>query len=689
MQHDYASDRKPCPGLGFTHQTAQLTETGGGYVTESNMGHQLSPRVPAIWGGVPYRNKNFTGRAELLGRIRQDFSENNSVALFGLPGIGKTQIAIEYAHSYMHQYDLVWWIPADQLPSVRGSLASLGSKLGLDAPPAAGIDGLIVALLDALRRGEPYSRWLLIFDHAEDPEEIMDLIPIGPTGNTLITSRDPRWREVVEAAAVTSFTRAESLEFLDKRANKMLEPRDADLLAENLGDLPLALAQGAALLTEQSMSIAQFMRLLADTPSRLLSEGRPPSFHMSMTAAWAMTAARLRERMPAAMELLKCLAFFGPEPVSLRVLRNGTTDSESLTSVLGDPILLGATVRTISLVGAAEVDPFRDTVKVHRVIQALIRDSLTEDECLVFRHQVDLLSTSAASQKSNRGTEWLLMSIYVPFERLYAAEQRRVLTLFRDWLAKTRKHGIRQVERSTSRGAMFEYYADDSVTLPELKAEIDVFSSFLNKCADAPAAAVNMLSETQMSPTAATELVTHFGKEMRRLEVDARHARERGILALKQTLENTLLEADVDLGAVPTAQLDAMLEELVPYPDAATPLPAIEGPSVIRLPANTNVTFHQTIYSAMEQTIIEHVQGTVNLGVQAKQILALIDRFAAPPNAPALVTAIHELEDPDAPADSRRSARAKLRKFVADLSGKVEDATLTILEKYLESKMGL
>ena len=281
------------------------------------------------------------------------------------------------------------------------------------------------------------------------------------------------------------------------------------------------------------------------------------------------------------------------------------------------------------------------------------------------------------------------MSIYIPFERLYAAEQRRVLTLFRDWLAKTRKHGIRQVERSTSRGTMFEYYADDSVTLPELKAEIDVFSNFLNKCADAPAAALNMLSETQMSPAAAAELVTHFGKEMRRLEIDARHARERGILTLKQTLENTLLESGVDLDAVPSAQLDATLEELVPYPGAGAPLPALEGPPVIHLPSNANVTVHQTIYSAMEQTIIEHVQGTVNLGVQAKEILALIDLFAAHPNAPALITAVHELEDPDAPADSRKSAKAKLKKFVADLSGKVEDAALAILEKYLESKMGL
>ena len=267
-------------------------------MSESNNEHQISRRVPAVWNDVPYRNKNFTGRTEILGRIRQVLAESNSVALYGLPGIGKTQIAVEYAHSHMHQYDLVWWIPADQLPLVRSSLAALAERLGLESARAGGIETAAAAVLDALRRGEPYSRWLLIFDNAGDPENIMHLIPTGLTGNTLITSRDPGWREVVEAMGVAPFTREESLEFVNKRTYKLLEPRDADLLADNLGDLPLALAQGAALLADRGMSIAQFMRLLADAPSRLLGEGKPSAFPLSMTAAWRLTAAKLRSACP-------------------------------------------------------------------------------------------------------------------------------------------------------------------------------------------------------------------------------------------------------------------------------------------------------------------------------------------------------------------------------------------------------
>ena len=89
--------------------------------------------IPAIWEGVPTRNKNFTGRDDILTRLRAGASSRITAVLpekdpndplpqgvHGMGGVGKTAIAIEYAHRYGSDYDLVWWIPADQLPSVRG-----------------------------------------------------------------------------------------------------------------------------------------------------------------------------------------------------------------------------------------------------------------------------------------------------------------------------------------------------------------------------------------------------------------------------------------------------------------------------------------------------------------------------------------------------------------------------------------
>src|ERR1700730_7682865 len=123
--------------------------------------------VPAIWGNVPQRNKNFTGRTDLLARLRRDTSSNVTAvlphALQGMGGVGKTAVAIEYAHAYSSDYEVVWWIQSDQPALVRPSLAALATPLGLDAAAATGIETAAAAVLDALRKGEPYPPWLRIF----------------------------------------------------------------------------------------------------------------------------------------------------------------------------------------------------------------------------------------------------------------------------------------------------------------------------------------------------------------------------------------------------------------------------------------------------------------------------------------------------------------------------------------------
>ncbi len=117
-------------------------------------------RVPAVWGNVPQRNKNFTGRQEILERLREGVSSTVTAvlphALQGMGGVGKTAVAVEYAYRFRSEYDLVWWIPADQPALVRSSLAALAEPLGLPPATASGIEAAANAVLDALRTGTPY-----------------------------------------------------------------------------------------------------------------------------------------------------------------------------------------------------------------------------------------------------------------------------------------------------------------------------------------------------------------------------------------------------------------------------------------------------------------------------------------------------------------------------------------------------
>ncbi len=125
--------------------------------------------LPEIWN-VPPRVAHFVGREELLGELHAALSASSLVALAGLGGVGKTAVALEYAYRHATAFDVVWWVPAERMELVREHLAALGEALGL-APGAE-----LGAVLARLRR---HSRWLLVFDNAEDPVKIAPLRP-GP-----------------------------------------------------------------------------------------------------------------------------------------------------------------------------------------------------------------------------------------------------------------------------------------------------------------------------------------------------------------------------------------------------------------------------------------------------------------------------------------------------------------------------
>src|ERR1700685_3271066 len=131
-------------------------------------GGRAPGRLPRVWGQVPQQNMNFTGRENLLARLHDGSSDDVTAvlphALHGLGGVGKTQGLVEYAHKYMSDYDVVWWIHAEQPALVRASLAALAPHLGLPALTTTGILEASSAVLDALRRGAPSRKWLVGLD---------------------------------------------------------------------------------------------------------------------------------------------------------------------------------------------------------------------------------------------------------------------------------------------------------------------------------------------------------------------------------------------------------------------------------------------------------------------------------------------------------------------------------------------
>ncbi|MFI7497598.1 FxSxx-COOH system tetratricopeptide repeat protein [Streptomyces sp. NPDC049687] len=364
--------------------------------------HQLPPRnaVPAVWGNVPPNNPNFVGREDLLAQVREQLVTGDTSAvlphtLHGMGGVGKSQIAIEYVYRYASDYDVVWWIPSEQPTMILTALTELAHRLGLNVSSEA--NRAVPAVREALRRGQPYDRWLLVFDNAENVEAVRPYFPTGGTGKILITSRNQEWDRVARTLSVDVFTREESKALLRRRARD-LSDTDADLLAEALGDLPLAIEQAAAWQAVTGMAVPEYLRLINEKIAELMLELVPsPDYPMSVAAAWDVSLRQLEQRNPAALQLLQVCSFFAPEPISRSLFNNSrsTTIAPELDDALRHPIKLGRAIREINIYALARIEHRHDTIQLHRLVQAVLVNRMSPQQQADMRHGAHLLLADA------------------------------------------------------------------------------------------------------------------------------------------------------------------------------------------------------------------------------------------------------------------------------------------------------
>src|SRR5204863_7522953 len=104
---------------------------------------------------------------------------------------GKTQIAVEYAYRHALEYDLVWWIRAEEAAILSADYLALANRLQLPVKTSA--EQLVFANIVRHWMEDTPQRWLLIYDNVEDPQEVIDLLPTRGNGHILITSVSPEW----------------------------------------------------------------------------------------------------------------------------------------------------------------------------------------------------------------------------------------------------------------------------------------------------------------------------------------------------------------------------------------------------------------------------------------------------------------------------------------------------------------
>ncbi|KAK9781070.1 putative NB-ARC domain-containing protein [Seiridium cardinale] len=312
--------------------------------------HQLMEQVRRFMGRATMRpevklpcrfirfseNPGFRGRAQMLSRMSDYLKPTpeglKAYALYGLGGVGKTQLALKYVYSHFDTFKAIFWISADTNGKLTQGLFDAAQQLGL-IPPSTVVDEekYIKEFIAWLASCD--DEWLIVFDNADDLEVLKPYWPPANKGSILVTSRDPAvlrrtWKgermQCLDAFdAKDVFFSAIEQHILRTESNEHL----ADRILKDLGYLPLAINAATAVIIENECDLSDFISLCEE--NRAATE---PFAHLepdvantdderTLASVWNISLQRIHAR---SIHLLRILTYFDADAVPVKFLRDGS-----------------------------------------------------------------------------------------------------------------------------------------------------------------------------------------------------------------------------------------------------------------------------------------------------------------------------------------------------------------------------
>ncbi len=340
----------------------------------------------------PLPTRFFTGRGDVLQQLDRAFKHNSTVALSGMPGVGKTQIALQYARSHKGDYQLIFWAVAAGRDTLAAGYAAIAWRL--DLPEKSQKDQTLVN--NAARRWlREHEGWLLILDNADDLETIQALLPPSDhRGHLLLTTRESAFFPEAEPVPIKEMPDDDGATFLLRRARRLrrdepLEQATAEdqaaarAITVELGGLPLALEHAGAYIAEIPIEPADFVNHYREERGRLLRERGRFTERDSVEVTFAMAFERVQaipEHGPAAAELLRLCAMLAPVAIPETIVTEGAPDlGDVLGPVATSPVLLDKTIAAAGRLSLLGRDSRTRTLRLHRLVQAVLQETLDTD----------------------------------------------------------------------------------------------------------------------------------------------------------------------------------------------------------------------------------------------------------------------------------------------------------------------
>jgi tetratricopeptide (TPR) repeat protein len=357
----------------------------------------------------PFTNE-FVGREQLLVSMRDSLrgaaGRPRALALRGVMGVGKTRTAKEYARRNAAEYEVIWWIPAEQEAATKQAITQLGARLGLPA-----VDDLQRACEAVVAKLQLLGRFLLIFDNVESLNDVRPYFPVHETGHILVTTRlgEQQLGSGVASMGVPPLPEDEALSLLAPFGSDMARPA-LEMLCSELGRLPLALVWARTTLAEGSAP----RHILSQIRSQAELTDAGPIGASAPFASWSLAVKALQEISPDAVDLLSCCAFLGPGVIAAELLADPSARA-ALPERLR--VISRKTEQLKDLqakIGAAGLGDYQDgRLEVHRVTQHLMRSTIGESQRAQWdRVATELLLAAFPAHPAN-SSDWIKCEAYL------------------------------------------------------------------------------------------------------------------------------------------------------------------------------------------------------------------------------------------------------------------------------------
>jgi tetratricopeptide (TPR) repeat protein len=351
--------------------------------------------VPTIWN-IPFpRNPFFVGREDILNRLQTQLqAEQTAVfsqpqAISGLGGIGKTQIAIEYAYRFRQDYQAVFWTRADTTEAIISGFSTFAKLLQL---PLKDEEDQQVAVQVVNGWLKTHTRWLLILDNADDLKIVRNFLPLVGGGHILLTTRAPSMGRLANRIEVEVMDQDVGTLFLLRRAGIIAADASLDHaltkdvvcaqeLVWEMGGLPLALDQAGAYIEETLCSLSDYQKLYRTRRSCMLKErgGLVDDHPDSVITTWSLSFEQVEKANPAATELLWLCAFLHSDAIPIKIIIEGAAElGPVLGSVASDRLKLEEAIRTLLNYSLVHRYANGKMLSIHPLVQIVLKDAMDE-----------------------------------------------------------------------------------------------------------------------------------------------------------------------------------------------------------------------------------------------------------------------------------------------------------------------